>query len=87
MLEATPRACESVPRTLLATTHYRPLSGKADIPENYNVVTYELREAGSHTRVLVTHGNNPDQAMVNESEKTWTMILGRLKTAVEAEDP
>src|SRR5437016_6516027 len=30
------------PNRLLKTTHFSPLSGKADVPENYNVVTYEL---------------------------------------------
>jgi hypothetical protein len=45
------------------------------VPENYTTVTYELREAGAGTGLVVTQENNSDQAMVNESETIWAMIL------------
>src|SRR5579884_1962562 len=44
---------EVVPKRLLKTTHFSPLSGKADVPENYNVVTYELTSRSGRTMVRV----------------------------------
>lgn len=74
---------EVVPNRLLKTTHFSPLSGKEDVPENYNVVTYELAPRDGGTVVRVIQENNPDQNMVDESEKTWAMMLGKLKSVVE----
>jgi len=33
--------------------------------------------------LMVTQENNPDQAMVEESEKTWAMMLSGIKSVVE----
>jgi uncharacterized protein YndB with AHSA1/START domain len=74
---------EVAPNRLLKTTHFSPLSGREDIPENYNVVTYELTPQDGGTAVKVVQENNPDQNMVDESEKTWAMMLGKLKSVVE----
>jgi uncharacterized protein YndB with AHSA1/START domain len=71
------------PPRLLKTTHFSPLSGKEDVPENYNVVTYELTPQDGGTAVRVIQENNPDQQMVDESEKTWAMMLAKLKSVVE----
>lgn len=75
---------EVAPNRLLKTTHFSPLSGKEDTPENYNVVTYELTPQDGGTAVRVTQENNLDQNMVDESEKTWAMMLGKLKSVVES---
>lgn len=74
---------EVAPNRLLKTTHFSPLSGKEDVPENYNIVTYELTPRDGGTVVRVIQENNPDQNMVDESEKTWAMMLGQLKSVVE----
>jgi len=55
---------EVAPNRLLRTTHFSPLSGKEDIPENHNVVTYELTPQDGGTAVKVIQENNPDQNMV-----------------------
>ena len=74
---------ELVPNKILKTSHFSPMSGKADVPENYNVVTYELAAQGGKTILKVTQENNPDQTMVEESEKTWGMMLQGLKKVAE----
>ena len=74
---------EVVPNKMLKTTHYSPLGGKPDVPENYNTVTYELADADGRTTLTVIQENNPDQAMVDESEKTWAMMLQELKSVVQ----
>src|SRR5262245_21957144 len=42
---------ESRPGELLRYTHFSPLAGLPDKPENHHVVTIELREEGPATRV------------------------------------
>ena len=68
---------------MLKVTHYSPLSGLPDVPENYHVVTYTLSEAGDKTTLTKTQENSRDQAEVDESEKTWKMILGSMKALLE----
>jgi uncharacterized protein YndB with AHSA1/START domain len=74
---------EVAPNRMLKTTHFSPLSGKEDVPENYNVVTYEVTQQDGVTRVKVIQENNPDQNMVDESTKTWATMLENLKSVVE----
>jgi uncharacterized protein YndB with AHSA1/START domain len=71
------------PGKMLKVTHYSPLSGLVDVPENYHVVTYVLSQADDKTTLTITQENNKDQVEVDESEKTWTMMLGGLKTLLE----
>ena len=71
------------PPKVLKVTHYSPLSGLPDVPENYHTVTYAVSPMGEFSRLTITQENNRDQAEVDESAKTWGMILGGLKTAVE----
>jgi uncharacterized protein YndB with AHSA1/START domain len=75
------------PRRRLRTTHYSPASGMPDVPENYHVVTYDLQEQGPGTQLTVTQENNPDRAMVEESQKTWAMMLQGIKQVAEQGTP
>ena len=71
------------PGKLLKVTHYSPLSGQPDAPESYHRVTYMIDGHGKRSTLTITQENNRDQAEVDESEKTWGMILGNLKTLLE----
>src|SRR5258707_10651235 len=71
------------PGKLLKVTHYSPLSGLPDVPDNYHVVTYSIAGAGDRTTLTITQENNRDQAEVDESTGTWTTILGSVKTLLE----
>ena len=71
------------PGKRLKVTHYSPLSGLPDVPENYHVVTYVVAGSGETATLTITQENNRDQAEVDESEKTWGMILGNMKTLLE----
>ena len=69
---------------LLKVTHYSPLSGLPDIPENYHIVTYALAgDSKEKTTLSITQENNKSQAEVDESEKTWNTVLGAIKTLLE----
>ncbi len=72
------------PPHLLKYTHFSPLAGVADQPENYHTVTVELKAEGKHTRVMLGQDNNAtDEARVH-SEKNWQTMLDGLKRIVES---
>lgn len=78
------RILDSRPNEVLRYTHFSPLAGLPDKPENYHVVTIELREDGpATTRVTLSQDNNPSDQARAESEKNWTMMLTGLKKLVE----
>jgi uncharacterized protein YndB with AHSA1/START domain len=78
------KVVQIVPEKEMVTTHFSPLSGKEDIPENYQTVTYELAEVDGKTTVTLTQDNNPDEAARDESVKNWKMTLESLKRVAEA---
>jgi len=72
------------PEKVLASTHWSPLSGMPDSPENYHTVTYELSQYGSNTQVTITQDNNASEAEKADSERNWKMMLDGLKKLLES---
>jgi len=72
------------PPQLLRVTHYSPLTGQPDVPENYHTVTYRLEPSGDETHVVLTQDNNPSAAAAEHSRDNWSMMLRGLKEFVEA---
>lgn len=72
------------PDKLLKYSHFSPLAGKPDEPENYHTVTVELEERDLQTKVWLTQDNNPDQKTMKESENNWRTMLESLKKYVES---
>src|SRR5688572_2009502 len=50
---------EIEPERRLQYTHFSPLAGLPDQPENYHTVTIDLSEDGSRTNVSLSQDNNP----------------------------
>ena len=73
------------PPRVLQYTHYSPLAGLPDEPENYHTVTIELSGEGSQTNVALSQDNNPTEEAREHSEKNWQMMLEGLKKFVEAD--
>lgn len=72
------------PMSLISTTHWSPLSGSADTPENYHVVTYTLTDDGDQTNLTLTQSNSPSQQDADSMvEQGWKPILQTLKQVVE----
>jgi uncharacterized protein YndB with AHSA1/START domain len=72
------------PERLLAYTHWSPMGGSADTPENYHTVTYELSEAGGTTTLTLTQDNNATQAEADSmAENSWGPVLQGLKETAE----
>jgi len=76
---------EVVPARRLKVTHFSPLSGQPDKPENYHTVTYDLQEQGGLTHVRLEQDNNSDAEEAEHSTKNWEMMLDGLKKHVESE--
>jgi uncharacterized protein YndB with AHSA1/START domain len=74
---------EVLPERRLTVTHYSPLSGKADAPENYHTLTYELEGGNGTTRVSLSQDNNESAEAAEHSRANWEKMLARLKAAVE----
>ncbi|HEV7454497.1 MAG TPA: SRPBCC family protein [Candidatus Saccharimonadales bacterium] len=72
-----------VPEKQLIITHYSPMSGAEDVPENYHTITYTLTETDGKTTVELSQDNNSDEAGKAESEKNWNMMLANLKRIAE----
>jgi uncharacterized protein YndB with AHSA1/START domain len=67
----------------LAYTHFSPLSGQPDTPENYHTVTIKLSEQGGRTRVTLEQDNNSNEEAREHSAKNWETMLSGLKKFVE----
>jgi uncharacterized protein YndB with AHSA1/START domain len=71
------------PNRLLQYTHFSPLSGLPDKPENYHTVTITLTPAGNGTRVSLSQDNNANEQEREHSQTNWEMMLGSLKKFLE----
>jgi len=72
------------PNKLLQTTHWSPMSGSEDKPENYHVVTYELTAKGDGTHLVLTQSNNATQEAADSmAQKGWLPILQTMKSVLE----
>ncbi len=71
------------PEKLLLTTHWSPLSGVPDTPENYHNVRYELAPEGRGTKLTITQDNNATAEEKNHSEQNWGAVLDGMKRVLE----
>lgn len=71
------------PKKKLQYSHFSPLTGLDDIPENYHIVTIDLTEKDEQTTVTLTQDNNADEQTKDHSEKNWKMMLSSLKKLLE----
>jgi len=72
------------PKRLIRYSHFSPLSGLPDIPENYHNITIELSGENGHTQVFLSQDNNPTAQARDHSGKNWEMVLAGLKKVVES---
>ena len=71
------------PERVLEYTHFSPMAGLPDKPENYHTITVELSGDGKQTKVNLSQTNNPTDDARAHSEKNWKMVLDGLKKFVE----
>ena len=71
------------PEKSLVSTHWSPLSGVPDIPENYHTVTYQLSEKDGQTEVTIMQDNNATEDEKAHSEQNWRTVLDGMKKLLE----
>jgi len=72
------------PQRLLRYTHWSPMGGSEDRPENYHTVTYELAGDDGKTTLTLTQDNNASQEEADKMAKdNWGPVLNGLKETVE----
>jgi|SRR5919106_5506082 uncharacterized protein YndB with AHSA1/START domain len=75
---------EILPPRRLIHSHWSPVSGLPDSPENYQRVTWELSEtAEGGTELTIKEVNLPSEEARATSEKSWRMVLENLKALLE----
>ncbi|HSK87282.1 MAG TPA: SRPBCC domain-containing protein [Anaerolineales bacterium] len=71
------------PEKMLMSTHWSPLSGVPDTPENYHTVTYTLSPKGDSIEVTITQDNNSTEEEKEHSEQNWRTVLAGMKKLLE----
>ena len=72
------------PQKLLKYTHWSPMGGSEDKPENYHTVTYELAGDDGRTTLTLTQDNNASQEEADKmANENWGPVLDGLKATVE----
>ncbi|MDQ4213865.1 SRPBCC family protein [Microbacterium sp. ASV81] len=72
------------PDRLLRLTHFSPLSGEPDLPENHHTLAFTLSGDDATTHVVMTQDNNPSEEAALHSSGMWSQLLQTLKQVVEA---
>lgn len=74
---------EIEPERRLEVTHFSPMSGQEDLPENYHTLTYELEGRGDRTHLSLRQDNNASAEEAARSQGNWEQMLQGLKEVVE----
>ncbi|MFF0343457.1 SRPBCC domain-containing protein [Kribbella sp. NPDC004875] len=69
------------PGRLLKLTHFSPLTGQPDVPENYHTLTYTLT---ANTHLQLQQDNNASEEEATHSQAMWEMLVAKVKAAAEA---
>ena len=72
-----------IPEKLLVTSYWSGMSGKPDLPENYQIVSYELTPANGGTKLTITQDNVASEEGKKHSEDNWGMVLKGMKKLIE----
>lgn len=71
------------PEHELVVTHFSPMSGEKDVPENYHTVSYELTGGDDGTHITLSQDNNGSEDEAKHSQENWSMMLEGLKKFLE----
>ncbi len=72
------------PGRALQYSHFSPLAGLPDLPENYHTVTIELDADGPTTLVSLSQDRNATVEECEHAARNWEAMLAGLKRWVEA---
>ena len=68
---------------VLSVTHYSPMMGQPDEPENYHTLVYTLTAEGEGTHLELTQDGNDSEEQAEQFSANWQGMLDGLKATVE----
>jgi uncharacterized protein YndB with AHSA1/START domain len=68
---------------VLSVTHYSPMMGEPDEPENYHTLVYTLTADGDSTHLELTQDGNDSEEQADQFSQNWQSMLDGLKALVE----
>ena len=71
------------PEKRLVFTHWSPLSGTPDTPDNYHTVTYVLTPNADSTEIILSQDKNASPKERDHSTKNWQTVLDGMKKILE----
>jgi uncharacterized protein YndB with AHSA1/START domain len=71
------------PGSRLKYTHFSPLGGQPDVPENYHTLSYTLQDELGQTRLSLSQDNNGSIEEMHHSQGMWDQLLKGIKEYVE----
>lgn len=71
------------PGRKLVHTHFSPLSGQEDKPENYHKLEWTFEDLGGATRLSLAQDNNPTEDAAAHSKGMWDKLLADVKALAE----
>ena len=66
--------------------YWSSMSGTEDKPENYQDITYDLKEKDGKTTLNITQYNIKNEDAKKHSEENWQGVFGKMKEMVESGD-
>lgn len=67
----------------LAYTHYSPLTGAEDSPENYHTLWWSLEEVSGGTQVVLNQDNNASEEEADRNRDNWAHVMESMKKVAE----
>ena len=71
------------PERMMRYSHFSPLTGLPDVPENYHTVTVQLSGEGARTHVSLSQDHNATEEDRDHSAQNWRTMLEALKRLLE----
>lgn len=78
---------EFEPGRRLVVTHFSPLSGQEDAPENYHTLTWTLEDQAGATQLTLAQDNNASAEEADHSKGMWDSLVESVKGIAEREEP
>jgi uncharacterized protein YndB with AHSA1/START domain len=72
-----------IDQKLIQYSHFSAISGLPETPENFHIVTVQLKETSNKVKVDLSQDNNPTEESRDHSQKNWEIMLKNLKDLLE----
>ena len=79
------RILEFEPGRRLVVTHFSPLSGQEDAPENYHTLRWILEDRPGATILTLSQDNNASAEAAQHSKGMWDSLVAGVKAIAERE--